>query len=103
MSKCKKCGMTVEWKTVKGKLSCYNLNGESHWDACSKKVFEDVKKHGTHITEKQGIEVCHGYKSKKYGKKFYSREGTYTVGKNYKPITHVESCKSLPWESCDCR
>lgn len=103
MTKCKKCGMQVEWKTVGGKMSCYSLSGESHWDACSKKVFDDVKKHGKAITEKRGKETCHGYQSDKYGKKFYSREGTHTKGRNYKPVMHAENCNATPWEDCVCK
>ena len=102
MTTCKKCGMAVEWKTVDGKLSCYNLDGESHWDACSKTVFDDVKKHGTHFTEKVGKETRHGYVSQKHGKKLYHIEGTITKGKYYRPVTHKADCSAAPWEDCTC-
>jgi hypothetical protein len=95
--------MTVEWKTVDGKLSCYNLDGEIHWDACSKNLFDELKRTGTHYTEKVGNETRHGYRSEKFGKKAYSCEGTHTKGKGYKPVEHEPTCNAAPWEDCTCQ
>lgn len=103
MSTCKKCGGRVIWIGKKGRLTCENLDGTDHWDLCSKRIFEDVKKHGNRFTEHHGVEIVHGYRSRKYGEKAYSREGTFTIGKDYKPVIHQDGCHVSPWDDCRCR
>ena len=103
MSTCKKCGSKVVWVLVGGRFTCQNPDGSDHWDMCSKIIFEDVKKQGKHFIECRGMEIVHGYRSKKYGEKAYLREGTHTTGKGYKPVAHKEGCNVLPWDDCQCR
>ena len=104
MSTCKKCGAEVVWVRKHGRLTtCQNPDGSDHWDLCSKRIFDDVKKQGKHFIEHNGLEIVHGYRSKKYGEKAYLREGTFTIGKGYKPVMHKEDCNVLPWDECQCR
>jgi hypothetical protein len=102
MAKCGKCGSDVTWEKKGQRWFCKNMDGEDHWDSCSKTVFAEIMNTGEHFIEKQGKETVHGYKTDKHGKKAYLREGTIVAGKGFKPVIHNPDCYSAPWETCSC-
>ena len=104
MRPCRRCGKPVSWKRAHGshRWNCLNADGTDHWDACSKNVWDDVKKHGEKFTRKEGRETVTGYRSAKYGEKAASRSGIIITGKKYHPVTHTVGCNVAPWETCAC-
>lgn len=53
MSKpCKKCGLPVDWKKVKGRLYCYDAGTTAdHWTACAKERWNVVKRGDRFVNE----------------------------------------------------
>lgn len=102
MKKCAKCGLEVKWVMVGKRWFCKNPDESDHWDLCSKYTFDKIKSEGTPYHDKHGKEYSKGYDHKTFGRKSYERGGTWTHGKQYKPIHHKTECQIPPWEDCDC-
>lgn len=59
MSICKQCGSSVNWVRRSGRTLCLNPDGSDHWDLCSKRRFERIKRAGEHFK----TEDAEGYKT----------------------------------------
>lgn len=89
---CKQCGGEIIWKYLGGKSQCFNPDGTSHWDLCSKRKMEAVKQFGTPFK----TATTEGYKLD--GKKHFTMiSGARIKGWRF----HGEcDCKTPPWELC---
>ena len=56
MAVCKRCGGSVDWLKVDGKLTCHDAGTDvDHWDTCKKLEWEQVEKTGSWFeSEKEG-------------------------------------------------
>lgn len=86
MSTCKQCGATVNWID----RQCFNLDGSSHWDKCSERRWQQVKKDGEPFADKTGEGFVHDGKQK-----YAHRAGIVVTGKDY--VARLDD-GSLPWE-----
>ena len=99
MTSCKACGASVIWRRVqndKGVLQwqCFNADGKTvHWDACSKRRWQQVKATGIRFEEKMES----GYAHSIHGTKFDRQTAKMIKGKR-----RSGECRDCvpPWETC---
>ena len=95
MTRCKQCGLPVNWTKVDGKWKCHNPDGEDHWDLCSKTRFERIKREGEHFK----TEFEEGYLTdlKPSGVQYVRLTAKKATGK--RKIKVCDNCVPL-WEVC---
>lgn len=104
MSICKACASNVVWKREAGtgKWQCFERDGITvHWDQCSQRKFEAIKRTGTLFQSKRGKETVTGYFTslKKSGEQLVRSEGIVRRGDLFKRNSTCQECIP-PWEIC---
>lgn len=99
-SACQQCGATVRWVKEQGKWRCLNIaDAHDHWDACSKRRWQQVKATG----ERFETSDASGYANSVHGTKFDMQRVGPIRGAQYVPVQHRRECAALPWEDCACQ
>jgi hypothetical protein len=95
MRACRQCGAEIRWQKQNGRWFCLNQDGTDHWDACSKKRWQQVKATGTRFEKKDGT----GYANSIHGTKFDMKTSGFKRGRDFKVSGLCKSCVPA-WEVC---
>ena len=95
MTKCKQCGGQIVWTQTEGRWYGRNPDGSDHWDACSKRRWEQVKATG----ERFEAAEASGYARSVHGTKYDRINAKPIRGENYQPTGLCRQCVP-PWEIC---
>jgi hypothetical protein len=110
MSQCAECGAEVDWVQIKGRWYCHNAGTQiDHWDACSKRKWQQVTKTGARFEGKvmrssdySAVGVADGFAHSIHGTKLSRHAIPSKKGDKFRTSEICKNCIP-PWEACgDC-